>query len=201
MQLDQLIAQATVDPDTPAPMIDAVSLGVNTTTGISVSYGESFAVHTTGLAPAFFDITHLACAVVRRSGVQQGQILVSTAHTTCAVIVQENEPLLLADLADHLTRFASHEEMYRHNQMDVRMINVCGLDECANGHSHCQHALLGTSVVLPIWANDLRLGRWQRLLLVELDHPRPRELFIQATGIGFSTAQPSPLDRMPPLAD
>src|SRR5260370_13949550 len=97
MQLDQLIAQATVDPDTPAPMIDAVSPGVNTTTGISVSYGESFAVHTTGLAPAFFDITHLACAVVDPSGVQQGQILVSTAHTTCAVILQSYAPLLLCD--------------------------------------------------------------------------------------------------------
>jgi hypothetical protein len=32
-------------------MIDAMALGVNTTTGISMSYGESFAVHTTGLAP------------------------------------------------------------------------------------------------------------------------------------------------------
>jgi thiamine phosphate synthase YjbQ (UPF0047 family) len=60
---------------------------------------------------------------------------------------------------------------------------MCGLDECANGHSHCQHAILGTTALLPIQDGALLLGQWQRLLLVELDHPRPREFTIQVTGI------------------
>jgi thiamine phosphate synthase YjbQ (UPF0047 family) len=65
----------------------------------------------------------------------------------------------------------------------VRTVNVCGLDECANGHSHCQHALLGASTTLLVVDHDLVLGRWQRLLLVELDHPRPREMMVQVTGV------------------
>ena len=105
------------------------------------------------------------------------------ADTTCALIVQENEPLLLADLCDRLRRFASVDEAYRHNELDVRTVNICGPDECANGHSHCQHALLGACVALPVAEGDVLLGRWQRVLLVELDHPRPRELTVQVTGI------------------
>jgi secondary thiamine-phosphate synthase enzyme len=158
-------------------------------TGVAVSYGERFAIHTHGVAPAFFDLTDLACASVQRSGVQQGHLLATTAHTTCAIIVQENEPLLLADLSDRLRRFAAETEVYRHNELDVRVVNVCGPDECANGHSHCQHALLGVSVILPVYDGALVLGRWQRILLVELDHPRPRELNMQITGI--SPQQPA----------
>jgi thiamine phosphate synthase YjbQ (UPF0047 family) len=38
--------------------------------------------------------------------------------------------------------------------------------------------------------HDLVLGRWQRLLLVELDHPRPREMMVQVTGV-VPTGTPS----------
>lgn len=172
-----------IDPDTPAPVPDVVYRGSQRCAGVAVSYSETFAVHTKGMAPAFFDVTDLAQAVTRRSGVRQGHLFASTAHTTCALIVQENEPLLLRDLADRLNRFASPDELYRHNQMDVRTVNMCGIDECANGHSHCQHAILGTGAWLPVHTGELSLGPWQRLLLVELDHPRPREFTIQVTGV------------------
>jgi len=176
-------APRDVDPDTLAPALQAIQVGAHSASGTAVSYGEDFTFHTRGMAPAFFDVTDLVCDVVARSAVAYGQVLVTTAHTTCALIVQENEPLLLADLADHLRRFASEDELYRHNEMDVRTVNVCGIDECANGHSHCQYALLGVSVSLPVRAGALVLGRWQRLLLVELDHPRPRALSVQVTGV------------------
>jgi secondary thiamine-phosphate synthase enzyme len=185
MDINLLSANSSydVDPDLPAPPVNAVICATQQCTGIPVAHGEVFAVHTTGIAPAFFDLTELAMVVTRRSGVQQGQLLASTSHTTCALIVQENEPLLLADLADRLRRFASEHEQYRHNAMDIRTINMCGIDECANGHSHCQHAVLGAAVQLPVVAGDLLLGPWQRVLLVELDHPRAREFHIQVTGI------------------
>jgi len=175
-----------VDPDVVAPALDATPVASHALTGVAVSYSERFAVRTRGIAPAFFDVTDLVCGVVARSGVRDGHLLVNTAHTTCALIVQENEPLLLADLADRLRRFASDEESYRHNRMDIRTVNMCGLDECANGHSHCQHAILGAGVALPVHAGAAVLGRWQRVLLVELDHPRPREFTVQVTGVAPS---------------
>ena len=185
MAIDALTVRAPhdVDPAALAPALDAVPVSTQAMAGLAVSHSERFAVLTRGVAPAFFDITDLVRGVVQRSGVCQGQLLAASAHTTCALIVQENEPLLLADLCDRLRRFASVDEAYRHNEMDVRTINVCGPDECANGHSHCQHALLGACVALPVAEGDVVLGRWQRVLLVELDHPRPRELTVQVTGI------------------
>lgn len=185
MAVDALTIRAPrdVDPAVLAPALDAVPVNKCAISGVVVSYSEAFAVRTYGVAPAFFDVTDLVRGVVQRSRVRQGQLLAATAHTTCALIVQENEPLLLADLRDRLCRFASIDEAYRHNEMDVRTINVCGPEECANGHSHCQHALLGASAALPVNEGDVRLGRWQRLLLVELDHPRPREMTVQVMGI------------------
>lgn len=185
MAIDTLLGHPAldVDPDRPAPALALRPLTSGQISGESVVYNERFATRTKGMAPSFFDVTDLVSATVARSGIQAGQVLTTTAHTTCAIIVQENEPLLLADLGDRLRRFASDEENYRHNRMDVRTINMCGLDECANGHSHCQHALLGASVALPVLDGALVLGRWQRLLLVELDHPRPREFSVQVTGV------------------
>ena len=185
MTVDAMLLRAPrdIDPNRVAPGVEAMLTASHVARGVAISYGESFAVHTRGAALTFFDCTDLACSVVRRSSVLQGHLVTATAHTTCGLIVQENEPLLLADLCDRLRRFAAPDELYRHNEMDVRTINVCGLDECANGHSHCQHALLGGGVVLPVREGELILGRWQRLLLVELDHPRHREFTIQVTGV------------------
>ena len=103
-----------VDPDVVAPALDAAPIATRRMAGVAVSYDEGFAVRTRGVAPAFFDATDLVRGVVARSGVHGGQVLAATAHTTCALIVQENEPLLLADLVDRLNRFAAEGERYRH---------------------------------------------------------------------------------------
>jgi secondary thiamine-phosphate synthase enzyme len=185
MIVERLISRAwrDTDPGMIAAPLAAAPVVVEALVGVAISYGERYAVRTRGVAPAFFDVTDLVRGGVQRSGIQHGQLLAATAHTTCALIVQENEPLLLADLAERLCRFASIDEAYRHNEMDRRIVNVCGPEECANGHSHCQHAVLGASIGLPVRDRDLVLGRWQRLLLVELDHPRSRELTVQVTGV------------------
>lgn len=195
MGIESLIVRAPLDtdPNRIAPPLAAALVATQAVTGVAVSFCERFAFRTRGVAPAFFDVTDLVQGVVQRSRVRQGHVLATTAHTTCALIVQENEPLLLADLADRLRRFAPEDEAYRHNEMSVRTVNVCGLDECANGHSHCQHALLGASVALPVRECDLVLGRWQRLLLVELDHPRPREMQVQVTGVAPASMPGEPL--------
>ncbi len=176
-------APRDTNPDVTAPALSLAPLSVASVTGTASAYSERFGLRTHGVAPTFFDVTDIVAASVRRSGIEQGSVLVVSAHTTCAMIVQENEPLLLADLSERLKRFAHEDELYRHNDMDVRTVNVCGIDECANGHSHIQHAILGASVHLPVLAGVVVLGPWQRILLVELDHPRPREFTVEVTGV------------------
>jgi secondary thiamine-phosphate synthase enzyme len=55
-------------------------------------------------------------------------------------------------------------------------------DECANGHSHCQHVLLGSSETIPIMDGRLVIGTWQSVFLIELDHPRPRQVLVTVMG-------------------
>ncbi len=135
----------------------------------------------TKTAPEFIDITDGVEDFVRDSQVLNGFALVYSKHTTAAIKINENEPLLLKDMEDFLDRVASRNGHYQHNDFSIRTVNVTE-DECPNGHAHCQHLLLGTSETIPIIDGQLQFGRWQRLFLVELDMPRPREVLVQILG-------------------
>ncbi len=137
----------------------------------------------TDRAPQFIDITAEVERLVRESGVRDGFALIFCRHTTAAVRVNENEPLLIADMEEFLKRVAPRELYYRHNDFTIRTHNMTP-DECPNAHAHCQHLLLGASEAIPIEEGRLVLGRWQRLFLVELDRPREREVIVQAFGHG-----------------
>ncbi len=132
-------------------------------------------------APEFIDITDEVAAAVEASGIQDGTVTVFSRHTTAAVKINENEPLLLRDMARFLETSAPREAEYRHNDFVIRTANMTD-DECPNGHSHCQHLLLGASETIPVMGGRLGLGRWQSVFLVELDRPREREVVIQVQG-------------------
>ena len=136
---------------------------------------------TTERAPQFIDITADVERIVRESGVRDGFALVFSRHTTAAVRINENEPLLISDMEEFLKRVAPRDLYYRHNDFAIRTHNMTS-DECPNAHAHCQHLLLGSSEAIPIEDGRLVLGRWQRVFLVELDRPREREVIVQAFG-------------------
>ena len=149
-----------------------------------ISHAETLG-YTTDHALEFVDITADVSGVVERSGIVSGQVTVFSEHTTAAIIVNEHEPLLLNDMARVLSRIAPAGDYYAHNDFSIRTVNM-NEDECANGHAHCQHLFLGTSELIPIHDAEIRLGRWQRCFLVELDHARRREVFVQAFGLSAS---------------
>jgi len=132
-------------------------------------------------APEFIDITDEVLRAVEESEIREGSVLVFTRHTTAAVKINENEPLLLRDMAWFLERNAPRTANYRHNDFVIRTANMTE-DECPNGHSHCQHLLLGASETIPIAEGQALLGRWQSVFLIELDRPREREIVIQVQG-------------------
>lgn len=132
-------------------------------------------------APQFIDITDKVEQAVVESGVHNGIAMVYSRHTTAAIRVNENEPLLLRDMADFLEEVAPRNGCYRHNDFSARTANMTD-DECPNGHAHCQHLLMGTSEAVPIIAGRLQFGRWQRVFLIELDRPRRREVIVQVLG-------------------
>jgi secondary thiamine-phosphate synthase enzyme len=132
-------------------------------------------------APEFIDITDQVKALVAESGVRDGLVCVFSRHTTAAVKINEHEPLLLTDMEKFLARIAPPDHYYAHNDFDIRTVNMND-DECPNGHSHCNHLLLGTSETIPLIGGQLQLGRYQSVFMIELDHPREREVLVQILG-------------------
>ena len=129
----------------------------------------------------FIDLTSDLEAFVAASGIQSGLLNVQSLHTTAAIVVNEHEPLLLTDLAGLLERLAPVDAVYRHDNITLRAVN-CVLGEPPNGHSHCRALLLGSTAALNVVDGQLRLGRWQRVFLVELDGPRARDVSLLLLG-------------------
>ncbi|TGC09206.1 secondary thiamine-phosphate synthase enzyme YjbQ [Methanolobus halotolerans] len=103
---------------------------------------------------------------VKKSGVQQGICAVSTRHTTTAIIVNENEKGLRADILALLDRLVPENAGYAHDRIDE------------NAHAHLRSVLLGSSETLHVDNSKLVLGTWQSIFLAELDGPRTRTVDI-----------------------
>ena len=129
----------------------------------------------------FIDLTSDLEAFVAASGVQWGLLNVQSLHTTAAIVINEHEPLLLTDMAGLLERLAPADVAYRHDNITLRTAN-CVLGEPPNGHSHCRALLLGSTAALNVVDGELQLGTWQRVFLVELDGPRPRDVSLLLLG-------------------
>jgi secondary thiamine-phosphate synthase enzyme len=136
---------------------------------------------TTQEAPEFIDITDRVCNCVRESCVSNGFVVVYSRHTTASVRINENEPLLLKDMAAFLERISPRQGDYHHNNFDIRTVNM-NPDESPNGHTHLQHLVLGTSETIPLIDGAMQFGRYQSIFFIELDCPRPREVMVQIIG-------------------
>ncbi|MDA1256463.1 MAG: secondary thiamine-phosphate synthase enzyme YjbQ [Chloroflexi bacterium] len=132
-------------------------------------------------APEFIDITDLVVDAVGESEVETGIAVVFSRHTTAAIKLNENEPLLIKDMEHFLGTVAPQKAFYGHNDFAVRTVHMHE-DECPNGHAHCQHLMLGSSEMIPIANGQLTFGKWQRVFLVELDLPKDREVIVQIMG-------------------
>ncbi len=131
---------------------------------------------------AFEDITDRVVDFVERSKVNNGLLNIQTLHTTCSIIVNENEPLLIEDMKNNFRDMAKKDKYYGHNDFNIRTVNICGLNECRNGHSHCLAVYLPTNVTLNVIDGKISFGEWQRIFIVELDHSRNRKVQFQIIG-------------------
>src|SRR5579872_2833868 len=84
-------------------------------------------------------------------------------HTTAGVTTADLDPG--TDL-DYLDAFAvlMPKLNYRHQHNPPHVVD------------HILASLIGPSVIVPVFAGELSLGTWQRIVLIELDGPRDREL-------------------------
>ena len=118
-----------------------------------------------------FNITTQVRAAMEKNSVRDGIILVSSLHANSAVIVNDDEPGLLADIEGWLDQIAPARDDYRHK----------GRFE-SNAPAHLQSLLLNHQVVVPFAEGRLDLGPRQFILFVELDGLRPKRILVKVIG-------------------
>lgn len=141
-----------------------------------VVHAETLTVQT-GDRIELHDVTDQVMALVRRLGVREGIVSLWSLHTTCALIINEHQQALLADMKRFLEEIVASDAAWLHNDPTH--------SDCdrMNADSHLRAMMLGHSLTLQISGGDVVLGQWQRVLVAELDGPRARTLRIQVMGL------------------
>ncbi|MCL4846241.1 MAG: secondary thiamine-phosphate synthase enzyme YjbQ [Acidobacteria bacterium] len=129
----------------------------------------------------FIDLTDAVLALVGRHRLVSGFVNVQTRHTTTAIVLNEAEPLLLDDFRRTLERVAPRLWGYAHD--DFRRRRHVAPAERVNGHAHCRALVLPGSASINVADGALCLGRWQRVLFVELDGGQRREVSVALVGL------------------
>ena len=112
---------------------------------------------TTEAVPGFVDITERIQELLDESRIGAGQVTLFSPSAGCSLIANEFESGLLKDIETTLARFGGPG---------------------SNGRP----SIGTTSLVVPAVGGRLRLGTWQRVLLVELEAAGSRSVIVQIVG-------------------
>jgi len=116
---------------------------------------------TTTKKQEIIEITGKVNELIKKSKIKDGLCNVYVKHTTAAIIINENDdPNICTDILNALNKAFPDKAGYLHDRID------------GNAGAHIKAAVLGPSETLPFEDSKLKLGRWQALMLVELDGPR-----------------------------
>jgi secondary thiamine-phosphate synthase enzyme len=132
---------------------------------------------------AYLDLTEDLQRAIKDSGITDGAVVVFCPHTTCALLINEWEDGALGDFRDRMLRLVPEDAYYAHDDLDRRTQNLAESHERQNGHSHVTSMLLSASShAIPVTDGEPTLGRWQRLILFEMDEPKERRVLFHAFG-------------------
>lgn len=98
-----------------------------------------------------------------------GAMLVFVQHTTAAITTADLDPGTDLDLLDALADLLPKKQ-WRHPH------------DPAHAPDHLLASIIGPSVTVPVHNNQLVLGTWQRIILIEFDGPRERKVRLQSLG-------------------
>jgi secondary thiamine-phosphate synthase enzyme len=115
------------------------------------------------------DITQKLEAILWKNYADKtGLCQVNLLHTTAALTTADLDPGTDLDMLDAFEAMIP-KLRYRHPHNPAHVPD------------HILSALIGTSVALPFERGQILLGTWQRIVLIELDGPRERQLVVTVT--------------------
>jgi secondary thiamine-phosphate synthase enzyme len=122
---------------------------------------------------AFVNITDRVEDCLRKSGIQEGLVLVNAMHITASVFINDDEPGLPQDYDEWLEKLAPHEPVsrYRHTRT--------GED---NGDAHLKRQVMGREVVVAVTKGSLDFGPWEQIFYGEFDGRRRKRVLVKIIG-------------------
>jgi len=125
----------------------------------------------TGNPREYINITPQVEAALKKSGIQEGMILVSAMHITAGVWVNDAEDGLIADIDEWLEKLAPFRRDYRHHRTGE-----------TNGDAHLKSLLVHHEVIVPVTSGKLDFGPWQQVYYAEFDGQRRKRVIIKVMG-------------------
>lgn len=98
---------------------------------------------------------------------------VFVAHTTAAITTADLDPGTDKDMLDAFEKIIPQ----------YGQIKYCHPHDPEHTPDHILSSLIGTSISVPIKNGKLVLGSWQRIVLIEFDGPRERDVYVNITSI------------------
>ena len=114
----------------------------------------------TGQREELVDITNQVEEAVRKSGIDNGLVMLYVQGATAAMMIQENWDDSVQTDVVNLLRKLIPRGVWLHDQQD------------GNGDAHLKAGLVGPSETIPVIDGKLGLSQWQNMFLCEFDGPR-----------------------------
>jgi len=109
------------------------------------------------------DITDTIQEIIEKQDKNTGLVHLFALHTTCALTTADLDPGTDLDYLDTLEKI-------------VPKLNFRHPHNPSHFPDHFLSSLIGTSLLVPFENKNLILGTWQRIILIELDGPRVRNI-------------------------
>ena len=109
------------------------------------------------------DITNKINQELKSKEIKNGLCVLFLKHTTSALTTADLDPGTDLDMLDAFDAIIPKLN-YRHPHNPAHVPD------------HILSSIIGTSLTIPFQNGELDLGTWQRVVLIELDGPREREM-------------------------
>jgi secondary thiamine-phosphate synthase enzyme len=109
------------------------------------------------------DITDKIQEIIEKQDKNSGLVHLFALHTTCALTTADLDPGTDLDYLDTLEKI-------------VPKLNFRHPHNPSHFPDHFLSSLIGISLLVPFENKNLILGTWQRIILIELDGPRVRNI-------------------------
>jgi secondary thiamine-phosphate synthase enzyme len=122
---------------------------------------------------SIYDITDLVQDIVNESKINSGIINIFNIGSTASITTIEAESGLLKDLPIFLNKILPRGSNYFHDNTW----------HDGNGDGHLKASIIGPQITCAIKNNQLVLGTWQQIILIDSDNkPRNRRIIVTIIG-------------------